>query len=118
MSPKGRNRIQIKWVMAYIKNIMDTLKAMGVMQELLSLKRDGEVILTDQDVIAASWNAGISIHLHTNRKTERWFRELHSETPGVVGLHRKQFLNPDTLQLSQSFNFDFEGNYISLTFSA
>jgi len=104
--------------MAYIKNIMDTLKAMGVMQELLGLKSDGEIILKDSSVVAASWNAGISIHLYTNANTERWFRELHSETPGVVGLHRKQFLNPDTLQLSQSFNFDFEGNYISLTFSA
>ncbi len=104
--------------MAYIKNIMDTLKAMGVMQELLGLKRDGEVILKDSSVIAASWNAGISIHLHTNNNTERWFRVLHSETPDVSELTRRPFLNPETLQLSQSFNFYFEDNYIVLTFSA
>ena len=118
MSPKGRNRIQIKWVMAYIKNIMDTLKAMGVMQELLGLKSDGEIILKDSSVVAASWNAGISIHLYTNANTERWFKVLRSESASVVALHRKELYDPSSLQLSQSFNFDFEGNYISLTFSA
>jgi len=97
---------------------MDTLKAMGVMQELLGLKSDGEIILKDGSVIAASWNAGISIHLHTNNNTERWFRVLHSETPDVSELTRRSFLNPDSLQLSQSFNFNFDGNNISLTFSA
>lgn len=123
MSPKGRNRIQIKWVMTYIKNTMsnlnDTMKAMTFLQDLVGIKDAGEVILEDSNIIAVSWNAGISIHLHTNNKTERWFRVLQEETPDVVHLHRRALsVQTGTFGLSQSFNFDYNGYYITLTFSA
>lgn len=109
--------------MTYIKNTMSnlnhTMKAMTLLQDLIGIKDAGEVILDDSSVIAVSWNAGISIHLHTNNNTERWFRVLQEDTPDIVGLHRRPLSSQTSaFGLSQSFNFDYNSYYINLTFSA
>jgi hypothetical protein len=104
--------------MAYIKNTMNVLKSLEMLNELVGMKSAGEVAIADHDVIAVSYNNGTSIHLHLNNDTERWFKMLQDGRMGTIEVKRKYEMAQDNLRLTQNFCFIYKGMTVDLTFSA
>ena len=104
--------------MAYIKSTMRVSKGMDVLNELMGMKSADEIILNDSDIIAVGWNYNASIYIHLNNTTERWFRIIQDELEGISEMRRRHPVNPESLSLTQNFDFVYKGFDINLTFSA
>ena len=104
--------------MAYIKNTMNVLKSLEMLNELVGMKSAGEVALADHDIIAVGYNCNTSIHLHLNNDTERWFRMLQDGRMGTIEVTRKYEIAKDNIRLTQNFCFVYKDMMVDLTFSA